>query len=135
MSESHTGAGSFAAPPSPAPVLVVDDDPHIRRLLEWALEDEGIVVETAADGYEAIARLAQRRPALVVLDMGLPGVDGYAVAESLRATYGGAVPILVLTADGRAAAKAQRVGAFAYFPKPFELDELIATVQRGLAGA
>jgi DNA-binding response OmpR family regulator len=119
--------------PSAAPVLVVDDDPHLRRLLAWALEDEGIAVETAADGYEAIARLAQRRPALVVLDMGLPGRDGYAVADSLRAAYGGTVPILVLTADGRAAAKAQRVGAFAYLPKPFELEELLAAVQRGLA--
>jgi two-component system OmpR family response regulator len=119
--------------PADAPVLVVDDDPTIRQLLRWALEDEGIAVETAADGWQALSYIARRRPALVVLDMGLPGADGYQVADSLRAAHGPNVPIVVITADGRAATKAAGVGAFAYFHKPFELGDLVATVQRGLA--
>jgi DNA-binding response OmpR family regulator len=69
----------------------------------------------------------------VLLDIGLPDMSGDAVAEGVRAAHGD-VPILVMTADGRAAAKAERVGAAGYFSKPFELDELVAAV-RGLLGS
>jgi CheY-like chemotaxis protein len=116
-----------------AAVLVVDDDPDLRLTIQWVLEDEGFQVVTASDGREALDRSRRHRPSLVVLDMGLPVVDGFGVAAGLQETYGGAVPILVVTADGRAAEKAARVGAFAYLKKPFDLDALIASVQRGLA--
>ena len=71
-----------------APVLVVDDDWQTRRLIRWALEEEGFVVETAADGGQALQLARRRRPALVVLDMRLPVLDGTAVAGGLRAAHG-----------------------------------------------
>ena len=64
--------------------------------------------------------------------MGLPLVSGDGVASAIRAQYGTSVPVVVLTADGRAAEKAQRVGAVAYLHKPFELDDLITTVRTAL---
>jgi DNA-binding response OmpR family regulator len=117
---------------TPQPILVVDDDPDLRRAIQWALEDEGFNVEMASDGREALEFGVRRRPALVVLDMGLPLVNGDGVAAGLRKIHGGSVPILIITADGRAAEKAKRAGAFHYLHKPFELEELVAAVQRGL---
>ena len=67
-----------------APILVVDDDWQTRRLLRWALEEEGFVVETAADGGQALELARRTRPALVVLDMRLPVLDGAAVEARVR---------------------------------------------------
>ena len=121
--------------PSPASILVIDDDPQMRRVIRAALEDEGLTVETAADGPQALARGARRTPTLVVLDMSLPGIAGADVASRLRTAHGEALPILVITADGRPAEKARQVGAYAYLTKPFDLDALLAAVQRGLRSA
>ena len=115
------------------PVLVVDDDPIIRSLLRHALEDEGLEVETVADGPAALRRAATRRPAMVVLDLSLPQLGGERVAEGVRALHGHQVPIVVITADGQATEKARRVQALSGFQKPFDLDALIAAVWRGLA--
>jgi len=123
------GGGTGAAPP----VLVVDDDPKVREVAVWALEDEGFAVEQAAGRREAAERARRRPPALVVLDMGLPPDDGGTVAADLRAACGEHLPILVITADGRASEKARRVGAFAYLHKPFDLDQLVRLVRSGLA--
>ena len=112
-------------------ILVVDDDPGIRQTIRWALEDEGFTVATAADGQEALAQGERHRPALVILDMTLPVLDGHAVADGLRAG-GAAVPILMITADGSAVAKARRVGAYAYLKKPFDIDALLGAVRLGL---
>ncbi len=111
-------------------VLVVDDDPDMRLMMRWALEEEGLSVATAGDGRAALARIAEQRPALVVLDMSLPLVDGYGVAQGLRTAYGEDVPIVLVTADGRAAEKARRTGARAYLHKPFEVDDLVHAVSR-----
>jgi DNA-binding response OmpR family regulator len=111
------------------PVLVVDDDPKMREVAVWALEDEGFAVEQAANRREAAELAKQRPPALVVLDMGLPPDTGDAVAADLRAACGDHLPILVVTADGRASEKARRVGAFAYLHKPFDVDQLVRLVR------
>jgi CheY-like chemotaxis protein len=116
--------------PHPAPVLIVEDDWYVRRTMRWALESDGWLVETAADGEEALARAAARRPAVVLLDMNLPLVNGDGVAAGLSALYGGAIPLVVVTADGHAAAKAQRVGAASFVTKPFDVDVLLAAVDR-----
>lgn len=113
-------------------ILVVEDDQDVRHTIQWALEDEGYAVLTASDGKQALDRVQGRQPALVLLDMGLPVVDGYGVADGLRANYGDRVPILVITADGRAAEKAHRVGAVGYLHKPFDIDHLLGTVRRVL---
>jgi DNA-binding response OmpR family regulator len=118
---------------SPMPmVLVVDDDWRVREAIQWALEDEGFEVETAADGLQAVEHATARRPDVVLLDLRLPGLDGYRVAHDLRAAHGNRLPSLAMTADGRAESKAARAGAYAVVRKPFELGELLAFIRRGL---
>lgn len=99
--------------------------------MQWVLEDEGLTVETAADGRQALQRAAEHPPSLVVLDMGLPLIDGFGVAAGLRA-HGQDVPILVVSADDRVAEKARQVGAFEALPKPFGVDDLLSAVRQGL---
>lgn len=113
-------------------ILIVDDDVHVREALQWALEDEGFVIETAADGLQAVERGLASRPDMVLLDLTLPGLDGFRVADELRAAHGPGLPILAMTADGRAESKAARAGAYAFMRKPFDLTELIFAIRRGL---
>jgi CheY-like chemotaxis protein len=115
-------------------ILVVDDDPEVRQVIQSALEEEGWPVETAADGAQALEQASRHRPRLVVLDMGLPRLDGAGFSAALRTIYGDSVPILLVTADGHAVDKARRVGARAHLCKPFELDDLCAAVHRALIG-
>src|SRR5688572_4846730 len=94
-----------SGPPYPErsllPILVVDDDVRMRQAIQWTLEDEGFLVDTASDGRQALACVARRHPALIVLDMILPDIDGSMLAAQLR--HGtAAVPILVITADDHA---------------------------------
>jgi two-component system response regulator MprA len=117
-----------------ARILIVEDDRRVRETIRWALEEEGFLVETAADGRRALERATLSRPELVVLDMMLPVLDGAAVADGLRTAYSDPPPILLLTADGRPEQKARRVGAYAHLAKPFEVDDLVAAVRRGLDG-
>ena len=116
----------------PAPVLVVEDDASVRQTIRWALEDAGLVVRLARDGMEGLDQARHERPGLVVLDVGLPRLTGDGFAENVRRLYGGNVPILVITADGRAADKAQRIQAFAFIQKPFNVDDLVSVVRQGL---
>jgi DNA-binding response OmpR family regulator len=83
-------------------VLVVEDDALLRETVIWALEDDGLRVATAIDGLDAVQQATLSAPSLVVLDMSLPGLDGFGVAAALRARFGNALPILVVTADGQA---------------------------------
>ena len=114
-------------------VLVVDDDPDVRQVLSWTLEDAGFEVLTAADGPTAFAQAEMRPPGVVVLDHGLPTTDGTHVAAGLRRICGEHLPILIVTADGRAADKARRAGAYGYLHKPFDDAVLVAAVRRGFA--
>jgi DNA-binding response OmpR family regulator len=120
---------------TPAPILILDDDPSVRQTIQWALEDNGFTVQLARDGIEGLDQAAQQRPGLVVLDIGLPRLSGDGFAAGLRGLYGRSVPILVITADGRAEQKARRVGAFDFVQKPFNVDDLVAAVRRGLEHA
>jgi len=115
------------------PVLIVEDDPDVRELIHLILEEEGLVVETAADGREALDRIVRRRPALVTLDLNLPLVNGEEVAVAVRATYGNTVPIILISGDDQIAEKAQTLGTAGYLCKPFDIDDLITAVRRGLA--
>jgi DNA-binding response OmpR family regulator len=114
-------------------ILVVEDEVPLRQAIQWMLEDEGLTVQTAGDGREALDIAATSPPALVVLDMAVPLVDGFGVAAGLRQLYGQTIPIMVVTADGRAAEKARKVKAFNYLQKPFDLKDLVAKVREGLA--
>ena len=121
---------SDAAPD--APILVVEDDFQLRQTIGLVLEDEGFVVETAADGQEAVERARSRRPALVLLDWGLPLLGGAEVAAAINEQYQDAVPIVLITADGRSIEKARQIRARDFLSKPFDLDHLITTVRRTL---
>jgi DNA-binding response OmpR family regulator len=115
-------------------VLVVDDDAEIRDVVRWLLEDEGWIVETASDGRDAVDQATRARPALIVLDMGLPIMNGEEVARRVQAVYADPPPIIVVSADGRAGEKAARLGAASYLHKPFDVDELARRVRQTLSG-
>lgn len=111
------------------PVLVVDDDAETRATIVDVLESEGYAVRTAADGAEALASVAAAPPCAVLLDMRMPGMDGRDFAAALRAR-GVRVPIVAMTAANDARIWADAVAADACLPKPFALDDLLATVAR-----
>ena len=115
-----------------APILVVDDDPKIVRLVRTYLEREGFRVVEAADGRSALAAVALEAPALVVLDLMLPEVDGLAVIRAVRRTA--PTPIIVLSARGATADRIAGLaeGADDYLPKPFSPAELVLRVRRVL---
>lgn len=110
-------------------VLVVDDDTSILDTVSSILSGEGYDVVSAATGQEALAAVARKQPLLILLDMRMPIMDGWAVARALR-EQGINVPIVVMTAAESAKRWADEVGAEGYLAKPFGLDELLATVGR-----
>ncbi|MBV8084693.1 MAG: response regulator [Chloroflexi bacterium] len=114
-----------------AKVLVVDDEPGIRQFVTSALEDEGFDVASAANGQLAVEAALVERPDLVVLDLMLPRLDGEGVAQEIRRLHGH-IPFLLMTADVRGQEKAERMGAFAFLSKPFDVGELLTLVQQGL---
>jgi two-component system KDP operon response regulator KdpE len=116
-------------------VLVVDDEPHILKTLDVNLAARGYLVDLAATGEAALNIAAQHQPDLVILDLGLPGLDGIRVVESLRRWS--KVPILVLSAreTERAKVAALDAGADDYVTKPFGMDELVARVRAALRRA
>jgi len=119
----------------PPTILVVDDEPSYRDALSVALQREGFVVETAADGAEAIQRFDQTRPALILLDVMLPQMSGVDVCRELRTRS--QVPIIMVTARNAEidAVVGLEVGADDYVTKPFRLRELVARVRAALRRA
>jgi two-component system chemotaxis response regulator CheY len=114
---------------SDPPILVVDDDPSIRTTISEILMMEGYPVETAADGAEALQVVERAQPALVLLDMRMPVMDGWGFARALR-DRGMHLPILVMTAAQNARRWAEEIGAEGYLAKPFELLDLLNAVER-----
>ena len=109
-------------------ILVVDDDPAIRRLVSDVLSMEGYRVRTEADGPSGLRSVQALRPDLVVLDVMMPGMDGHAVLERIRATDGGEdLPVVMLTAAaGDAQAwQAWTEGVDYFLAKPFDPSELL----------
>jgi CheY-like chemotaxis protein len=109
------------------PILVVDDDPAIRDLVADALQDEGYLVTTAANGAEAVEVVEGSQPWLVLLDMRMPVLDGWGFAQVMR-ERGVRLPIVVMTAAENAQHWCDEVGGDACLSKPFDLDELFGTV-------
>ena len=110
-------------------VLVVDDDAGILKTLELNLRARGYVADLASTGEEALRLAATRHPDLVILDLGLPGIDGLDVVRGIRASA--ATPILVLSGRDSRGAKVEALdlGADDFVTKPFGMDELFARVR------
>jgi two-component system chemotaxis response regulator CheY len=110
-------------------ILVVEDDLAILAMVKDVLRAEGYAPIVAKNGAEALAALERTTPALVLLDMRMPVVDGWAVARKLK-TAKLRIPVVVMTAAENAARWAAEIGADGYLAKPFELQELLDTVER-----
>ncbi|HEV8229502.1 MAG TPA: response regulator [Candidatus Limnocylindria bacterium] len=110
-------------------ILVVDDDTSILDTVSSILTQEGYSVVSAASGEEALAAIDREPPSLILLDMRMPVMDGWAVARALR-DRGVAVPIVVMTAAESAKRWADEIQAEGYLAKPFGLDDLLSTVDR-----
>ena len=126
---TRSGARVDDAAVAARPILVVDDDPEILAMLRDFLESEGLAVRTASNGAEALEALDDVVPALILLDMRMPVLDGWAFAERFHEralTY----PIVVMTAAESARRWAEEIGATGYIAKPFDVNELLETIER-----
>jgi DNA-binding response OmpR family regulator len=114
------------------PVLVVEDDEDIRGFLAIVLEEAGYAVTSAANGAEALQRVAQESPDVILLDMKMPVMDGWEFAQHYRAYTAMQAPIIVMTAARDARLRAREVDAVEVLSKPFNIEELLTTVERAL---
>jgi DNA-binding NarL/FixJ family response regulator len=117
-------------------LLIVDDEPNLLRALEAYLSAEGFEITTARSGVEALVKLAQSIPDLIISDIRMPGMSGYELARQVRDSSRTAlVPIVFLTAKGETADRIEgfRAGVDAYFTKPFVPDELLALIKNILS--
>jgi two-component system, OmpR family, KDP operon response regulator KdpE len=117
---------------SPAKILIVDDEPPIRKLLRMGLTSQGYEVLEAANGNAALC-LLDEKPALVILDLGLPDIDGHDLLRRIRHCREN-MPIIVLSSRGDEAGKvaALDLGADDYVTKPFGMDELFARMRAAM---
>jgi two-component system alkaline phosphatase synthesis response regulator PhoP len=118
-------------------VLIVDDDAFVRRPLELFLRDEGFAPLTAGNGDECLERVRRHRPALIIMDVMMPGRDGFTVCAALKGDPASrAIPVILLTGRGDEAdqKRSREVGADCLIMKPYSPSELVRTV-RGLVGA
>ena len=115
------------------PLLVVDDEPAIRRLLRTSLAAEGFEVIEAENAEKAFAAIEARKPEVVILDLGLPDLDGLDVIRRLRKS-GSKLPVIVLSSRGdeRGKVEALDLGADDYVTKPFGIAELVARIRTAL---
>ncbi|WP_339618015.1 nitrogen regulation protein NR(I) [uncultured Gilvimarinus sp.] len=117
-------------------VWIIDDDRSIRWVLEKALQGSGIETRTFDSGDAALNQLSREVPDAIVSDIRMPGVDGLGLLSTLHSNHP-TVPVIIMTAhsDLDSAVAAYQGGAFEYLPKPFDVDEAVAVVQRALAHA
>ncbi len=119
-----------------AKILVVDDDPDLVRALRLRLRANNYEVATATDGYSAIASAQKERPALIILDLGLPVGDGFVVLDRLQNIDAlSSVPVIVLSARDPQSneERALKAGAAAFFQKPADNDELMNVIRVSLS--
>ena len=111
------------------PILVVDDDEVILESVGFVLTDDGYDVVVAANGKEALERIEQRPPCLILLDMRMPVMDGWAFAAAYRERPAPHAPILVMTAAHNSRSRAAEIDADGYLAKPFDVDDLLDLVR------
>ncbi len=117
-------------------VWIIDDDRSIRWVLEKALQQSNIEIESFESGDAALNRLGTSRPDAIISDVRMPGIDGLSMLSKVHETHP-EMPIIIMTAhsDLDSAVSAYQGGAFEYLPKPFDVDEAVAVTQRALAHA
>jgi excisionase family DNA binding protein len=120
---NRSGPGKASGPL----VLVVDDDARLREYIRVSLEAEGYSVREAESGEQALAALEDQPPALVLLDVVMPGIDGWQMLQRMQERHG-SIPVIMFSgkADESSAAQAQERGAQAFVGKPFDPQELLA---------
>jgi len=112
-------------------VLVVEDDPAVRGLLTEALEGAGLTVSVAGDGFAALNEVRRAPPDVVVLDLGLPVLDGQEFVDAWEtASPGRSVPILVLSGTQELPPFLANLGVQGHITKPFDIEHVVATVRR-----
>lgn len=116
--------------PSPPRVLVVDDDPDIRSTIQQILLVEGYTVMEAGNGAEALAALDGPRPAVILLDLMMPVMDGWEFRRRLLEHPASQTPVIIVSADRDISRKAASIAAQGYIAKPFDLDVLLHEVGR-----
>ncbi|MEB3100066.1 response regulator transcription factor [Paenibacillaceae bacterium T2] len=109
-------------------ILLVDDEPNILRFLEIGLQNEGFEVLTAQDGLSAITLVKQFQPHIVILDVMMPGMDGFEICRMLKKTENLAVIMLTAKEEVEDRVKGLNLGADDYMVKPFSFDELLARI-------
>lgn len=113
-------------------ILVVDDEVNIVGLVVDLLQDEGYSVRSALNGVEALRAIAERKPALILVDMYMPQMTGLMLLEQLHAQGMVDIPIILMTASPSAAGQIAAHEMVDYLPKPFDIEELLASVSRYL---
>lgn len=111
-------------------VLVIDDDPDMVEVIELVLQDAGYRTRHALNGQEGLDAVASGMPALIVLDMLMPVMNGWQFADAFRARYGRDIPIVVATAAEHVRSRSDAIGAVGVLPKPFEVSDLLRVVAR-----
>jgi DNA-binding response OmpR family regulator len=114
-----------------AKVLLVEDDPHIRKFIQLELEHEGYEVKTAVTGPQALDELEKELPDVVLLDVMLPEMNGFTVLERIREDFSTELPVIMLTARGELEDRVRglKSGADDYIVKPFHIEELLARLE------
>ena len=128
----HTDGYREEQPMKRAKIMVVDDDPDLRQALSLRLRANNFETINVCDGYSAIAMAQKERPHLIILDLGLPAGDGYAVLKNLQEYPALAViPVIVLTARDPESNEKRSLesGAVAFFQKPADNDELLGVIR------
>lgn len=120
---------------NPAKILVIDDEAAIRRFLKISLEADGFAYLEASSGQEGLAKAASHRPDLIVLDLGLPDLDGLTILKRIREWSGAPVIILTVKDAERDKVTLLDAGADDYLTKPFSVPELIARIRVALRHA
>jgi two-component system, chemotaxis family, chemotaxis protein CheY len=115
-------------------ILVVDDSETIRQRVTGALEQAGFVVTTAQDGIEGLQRIQEEKPAMVILDVNMPRMNGLDMLDSIDVKTSG-IPVLLLTTEVQPSlmARAKKAGAKGWMVKPVNVDQLVETVRKVIA--
>ena len=116
-------------------ILIIDDEPDIVEIVRHRLEQDGYSIVSAVDGLKGLALVREQAPDLILLDVMMPGIDGFAVARVLKNNpQTAAIPLIMLTAkaDFHSVAQGWNVNVDNYITKPFDLDELARAIKSAL---